>query len=105
MSRANAIRVALAVALVSASALPAAPPAGHTDIVYAVAAAPDGKHFVSASEDNTAIVWESEKLAARFVLEHAAPVYDAAFAPGGKEIVTADGAGKVSVWAAGTGKR
>jgi WD40 repeat protein len=33
--------------------------AGHTDSVYAIAFSPDGKEFVSASDDKTLIVWDA----------------------------------------------
>jgi WD40 repeat protein len=32
---------------------------GHTDSVFAVAFSPDGKEFVSASDDATLIVWDA----------------------------------------------
>jgi WD40 repeat protein len=80
-----------------------APPTGHADNVYAVSA--DGKHLVSASEDNTAILWDADKLTPRLALAHDSPVYDAAFLPDGKAVVTADGGGAVTAWDAATGKK
>ncbi len=100
------VRVAaVALALSAACGLRSAePPTKHTDNVYAVALAPGGGRFASASEDNTALVWDAAGPTARLVLEHAHPVYDLAYSPNGKTIVTADGGGTVSVWDATTGK-
>ena len=35
---------------------------GHTDIVYTINFSPDGKHFASASYDNTVKIWDAETL-------------------------------------------
>ena len=39
---------------------PECPVAGHTDAVNSVAFSPDGKHFVSGSDDNLIKIWNTE---------------------------------------------
>jgi WD40 repeat protein len=94
-----------ALVVLTAGVFPAAPPAGHSDIVYAVAVSPDSKQLVSASEDNTAVLWDATKLTPQLTLKHTAPVYDVAITRDGKEVVTADGEGNITIWEPATGKQ
>jgi len=94
----------VAVLLLVAPARSAEPRAGHADNVYAVALSPDGKRFVSASEDNTAILWSLDKLSYSKTFTLTVPIYDIAYMPDGKQAVTSDGDGKVIVWDLAGGK-
>jgi WD40 repeat protein len=92
--RAPFLLLALLAALTPTAVQPAQKPrilSGHTDNVYAVAFSPDGKVIVSASGDNTAILWDLPGGRPRATLEHDAPVYEAVFSPDGKTVATCGG--------------
>src|SRR5262249_11907004 len=62
---------------------------GHDGRVNSAAFSPDGKRVVTASDDNTARVWESETGAEIAVLKgHEDRVNSAAFSPDGRRVVT-----------------
>ncbi|MDR3232099.1 MAG: hypothetical protein LBT46_00250, partial [Planctomycetaceae bacterium] len=72
----------------------AAPPdivlEGHTDTVRSAAFSPDGTKIVTASEDNTARIWDAATGKELQKLEgHTHYVWSAVFSPDGKRIVTA----------------
>ena len=84
---------------------------GHEDDVNSVAFSPDGTRIVTASDDNTARVWDAltgKELAT--LIGHESKVTSAAFSPDGTRIVTATGdflsnSDKTArVWDAATGK-
>jgi len=60
---------------------------------------------VTASSDNTAIVWHARTGESLLVLQgHNGSVYSAAFSPGGQRIVTASKDNTAIVWDAETGE-
>jgi WD40 repeat protein len=78
---------------------------GHTDDVDAVAFSPDGARVVTASDDDTARVWEVATGRALATLSgHSGNVMAAAFSPDGARVVTASGDDTVRVWEVATGK-
>ena len=58
--------------------------------VRSAAFSPDGKHVVTASEDNTARIWDAETGREIATLKgHDDSVVSAAFSPDGERVVTA----------------
>jgi WD40 repeat protein len=79
--------------------------AGHTSEVNAAAFSPDGKRVVTASEDNTARVWDATTgIPVTAPLEHQSAVTAAAFSLDGTRVVTASADNTARVWDATTGK-
>src|ERR1022692_423535 len=60
---------------------------GHGNIVYTAVFSPDGRRIVTASNDNTARVWDAQTGAELAVLKgHEGSVHSAAFSPDGRRI-------------------
>ena len=77
---------------------------GHTGWVYRAAFSPDGKFVVTASNDNTARIWDAATGASVLELRgHTAPVVSAVFSPDGKSVVTASWDDTARIWDASTG--
>ena len=77
---------------------------GHTGWVYRAAFSPDGKFVVTASNDNTARIWDAATGARVVELRgHTAPVVSAVFSPDAKSIVTASWDDTARIWDASTG--
>jgi len=89
----------------SANSLEAAPVVleGHDEYVYMTSVSLDGRLLVTASGDNTAIVWNVANRESVHVLDHDAAVYAAVIDPQGKQIATATGDGHVTIWNARSG--
>ena len=79
-------------------------PVGHTDGVKTAMFSPDGKKIVTASDDNTAKVWDA---ATGVLLEdlkgHTSYVKAASFSPDSRKIVTASVDKTAKIWDAATG--
>ena len=76
----------------------------HQERVNSVAFSPDGKRFVSASNDKVALIWSSagEKLVS--LTGHTGPVRFASFSPDGNLVVTGSEDNTARVWDATSGK-
>jgi tricorn protease-like protein len=77
---------------------------GHEKVVSSVAFSPDGKRVLTASEDQTARVWDSETGKEIAILKDVEPGWgSAAFSTDGKRVVTACYDATARVWDAATG--
>jgi dipeptidyl aminopeptidase/acylaminoacyl peptidase len=77
----------------------------HNSGVNSAQFSPDGKRVVTASEDNTARVWDAQTGQALVGhLKHNGEVISAQFSPDGKRIVTASQDGTARVWDAQSGQ-
>ncbi|KIM86608.1 hypothetical protein PILCRDRAFT_309458 [Piloderma croceum F 1598] len=78
----------------------------HTEGVHTVAFSPDGKKFVSGSEDHTLRLWDastSQTIGSPFV-GHSAMVASVAFSPDGGEIVSGSLDDTLRLWDVSTGR-
>ena len=65
----------------------------------------DGRRVVTASDDDTARVWDAENGSQLVVLQgHNESVRFAAFSPDGRQVITASADNTARVWEAGSGK-
>ncbi|MCB2156142.1 protein kinase [bacterium] len=77
----------------------------HTEEVANAHFSPNGKQIITASYDNTAIVWDRETGRVVVVLgEHELGVSDALFSPSGGRILTVSHDGQAGIWEANTGR-
>ncbi|MDR3232445.1 MAG: hypothetical protein LBT46_02040 [Planctomycetaceae bacterium] len=65
---------------------------------------PDGKRVVTASDDDTARIWDAETGKELQKLGHTGSVGSASFSPDGKQVVTASGDDTARIWDAETGR-
>ncbi|HEX7837238.1 MAG TPA: hypothetical protein VF469_07225, partial [Kofleriaceae bacterium] len=85
--------------------LPVIPLLTHQATVWSAAFSPDGTRVVTASDDQTARVWDAATGKPLGVpLTHKATVLSAAFSPDGTRVVTASVDGTARVWDAATSK-
>ena len=78
---------------------------GHTDCVDSAAFSPDGSRIVSASNDETVKIWDTQTGECIRTLEgHTSRVHTAAFSPDGSRIVSASNDETVKIWDTQTGK-
>jgi WD40 repeat protein len=72
---------------------------GHKDAVRSIRFSSNGMRMVSASYDNTAIIWNTKSWDIEYVLKgHKKRVYKAEFSPDGRYVVTAGRDDKVIIW-------
>jgi len=78
---------------------------GHSGPVHSVAWSPDGKRLASASDDQTAKVWDTTTRQAILTLKgHTRPVRSVAWSPEGGWLATASDDHTAKVWNAATGR-
>ncbi|MGQ0604202.1 MAG: nSTAND1 domain-containing NTPase, partial [Anaerolineales bacterium] len=78
---------------------------GHTGDVTGIAFSPDGTRLATASDDQTARVWDATTGHELLTLSgHTAPVYGIAFSPDGRRLATTSADQTARVWAAATGQ-
>ncbi len=77
----------------------------HDNRVRNVAFSPDGKYVATASDDNTARVWNVSTGKQIFDLKHSGPVLDVNFSLDGKYVATASADNTARLWDADTGKQ
>ena len=78
----------------------------HENAVYEADFSPDGRHFVTASYDHTARIWDAttgEPVGK--ALQHSSPVSSVRFSPDGSKIVTVTDDGFACIWDARTGEQ
>src|SRR5215217_4494684 len=68
------------------------------DKVNGVAFSPDGKHLATASDDETARVWDTESGDEVGRMDHGDKVKEVAFSPDGKELVTVSDDKTARIW-------
>jgi WD40 repeat protein len=74
---------------------------GHTDSIWTVALAPDGKTLATCSRDGTVKLWNLTVQAEAATLKgHQGQVVAVAFAPDGNLLATAGTDGKIRLWRA-----
>src|SRR5439155_14512872 len=76
----------------------------HAATINQAGFSPDSRLVITASEDNTAQVWDLATGIPRLTLRHRGPVLSAAFSPDAKRIATTGSDNRVHFWNAETGK-
>jgi WD40 repeat protein len=76
----------------------------HDHGVISVVFSPDGTKVVTASDDNTARIWNASSGQKLFKLPLEEPVYSAQFSPDGTKVVTASDDNTARIWNASSGQ-
>jgi len=77
---------------------------GHKERVTAVRFSPDGARLVSASADDTAVVWRVAGGTRQQILRHRDDVSSASFSPDGQRVLTASADQTAVIWDAASGQ-
>ena len=80
-------------------------PFGHRGYISSAQYSPDGKYIITASDDGTARVWNTdtrEVVPNGILKDHSDKVTSAQFSPDGKHIITASKDGTAKVWSSDT---
>ncbi|MBL7063144.1 MAG: hypothetical protein ISS49_02905 [Anaerolineae bacterium] len=77
---------------------------GHKDLVLDAVWSPDGTRIATASQDDTARLWDARTGEELVVLKHGSDVNSVAFSPDGRLVVTASQDGTARVWDVITGE-
>jgi WD40 repeat protein len=80
----------------------ACPPLKHEATINCAAVSEDGRMAATASDDGTAVLWETATGERLHVLPHEGPVKAVAFQPGGKLVAT--GGRELKLWSAASGQ-
>src|SRR5205823_537691 len=86
------------------SGRPLTPPLEHRQRIVDLAYSADGKRVVTASEDQTAAIWDAAMGRRIALLRHPASVYHVACDPQGKRVVTVAADGAARIWDTATGR-
>jgi WD40 repeat protein len=79
---------------------PGGEPVAHDRLIYSVGFSPDSLSVVTASQDNTAIIWDLKGQRPRLLRGHQDRIYYTEFSPDGRWVLTASRDGKVMLWEA-----
>jgi WD40 repeat protein len=71
---------------------------GHKGIIKYAEFSPDGQHIVTASEDNTAGLWDTTGQLISVFAGHSDSIWYAIFSPDGKRVITASGDKTARLW-------
>lgn len=74
----------------------------HARTVRGLDFSPDGKALATASDDNTARIWQLEPAREATRISHSAPVWSVDFSPDGKSLATGSDDGDAAIWQAAT---
>jgi len=85
--------------------LPSIPPLAHQGPVWSVSFSPDGTRLVTASDDNTAQLWDAATGSPLGrPLKHMGPVVSATFSPDGTRVITASRDNTARIWDVAAGE-
>ena len=75
----------------------------HSRPIHGLEVHPDGRSFLTVSDDTFVRMWSCEKAERLYALSHLAPIQKALFSPTGHYIITTSADCIVRIWEAATG--